>query len=81
VSERLAALLLARRDEITHPDPERAAAFGLTLVFSTLDNVILFDETRSAVPLSDEALADELTRAYLAYLGAPVSRASKGPRT
>ena len=69
VSDRLTALLLARREEITHPDPERAAAFGLTLVFSALDSVILFGEMRSAVPLSDEALADELTRAYLAYLG------------
>lgn len=73
VSERLASLLLARRDEIRHPDPERAAAFGLTLVFSTLDNVILFGETRSAVPLSDEALAEELARAYLAYLGSEAS--------
>jgi AcrR family transcriptional regulator len=70
VSERLAALLLARRGEIAHPDPERAAAFGLTLVFSTLDNVILFGEMRSGdLALSDADLAVELTRAYLAYLG------------
>jgi AcrR family transcriptional regulator len=71
VSERLSALLLARRGEIEHPEPEKAAAFGLTLVFSTLDSVILFGELRSgAVRLSDDDLAVELTRAYLAYLGA-----------
>jgi AcrR family transcriptional regulator len=71
VSERLSALLLARRAEIAHENPEKAAAFGLTLVFSTLDSVMLFGELRSgAVRLSDEDLAAELTRAYLAYLGA-----------
>jgi AcrR family transcriptional regulator len=70
VNARLTALLLARRDEIAHPDPERAAAFGLTLVFSTLDNVMLFGEMRSGtLALSDADLAAELTRAYLAYLG------------
>lgn len=70
VSERLAALLLARRDEIRHADPERAAAFGLTLVFSTLDGVMLFGEMRSGkLSLTDDDLAGELTRAYLAYLG------------
>ena len=69
VSEGLCALLLARRDEIAHPDPERAAAFGLTLVVSTLESVLLFGELRSgALVLSDDELAAELTRAYLAYL-------------
>jgi len=71
VSERLSALLLARRGEIAHPDPEKAAAFGLTLVFSTLDSVMLFGELRSgALALGDDELARELSRAYLAYLGA-----------
>jgi AcrR family transcriptional regulator len=71
VSERLSTLLLARRDEISHPDPERAAAFGLAQVFATLESVILFGELRSGVlALSDDDLATELVRAYLAYLGA-----------
>jgi AcrR family transcriptional regulator len=73
VSERLSALLLARRDEIKHPDPERATAFGLTLVFSALDGVMLFGEMRSGLTLSDEALAEELTRVYIAYLGVHTS--------
>ncbi len=71
VSERLSALLHARKDEISHTNPERAAAFGLALVFSTLESVMLFGELRSGVlALSDDDLATELTRAYLAYLGA-----------
>ena len=63
-------MLLARSREIRHPDPARAAAFGLTLVVSTLENVVLFGELRSgALVLSDTELAAELTHAYLAYLG------------
>ena len=70
VSEGLCALLLARRDEIAHPDPARAAAFGLTLVISTLESVLLFGELRSgALALSDDELASELTHVYRAYLG------------
>ncbi len=75
VSARLSALLMARSGEIAHGDPERAAAFGMTLVFSTLDSTMLFGELRSgAFVLSDDDLAAELTRAYLAYLGVPTSR-------
>lgn len=76
VSERLSALLVARGGEIRHPDPERAATFGMTLIFATLDSAILFGETRSgAEALSDEDLVTELTRAFLAYLGISRSRA------
>ncbi len=69
VNERLSALLLARRDEIRHPDPAAASAFGLMIVFSALESAILFGEMRSSLALSDEALATELTRTFLAYLG------------
>lgn len=71
VTARLSKLLLERRGEIRHANPERAAAFGMTLVFSTLDSTMLFGEMRSgALALGDEDLAAELTQAYLAYLGA-----------
>ncbi len=70
VADKLVELLLARRDEITAPDPERAVGFGLTIAFSTIESAVLFGETRSgALSLSDDELAAELTRAYLAYLG------------
>jgi AcrR family transcriptional regulator len=80
VSDGLAALLLARRDEITHPDAERAARFGLTQVFATLEGAILFGELRSgSLALSDDVLAAELTRAYLAYLGVPFPASAPNP--
>lgn len=70
VSERLTALLLARRGEIRHPHPELAARFGVTLLFGTLDSAMLFGDFRSrAESLDDDTLAAELTLAYLAYLG------------
>ena len=70
VSDKLIALLLERRQEMRHPDPEQAAAFCLTMAFATIESAILFGETRSgALVLSDESLADHLIRATLAYLG------------
>ena len=70
VSEKLTALLMARREQIRHRDPEGAAAFGLTMLFATIESAVLFGETRSsALPLSDDELAARLTEAYLAYLG------------
>lgn len=71
VTDKLSALLLARRGGLGHERPERAAAFGMTLVFNTLEGTILFGEMRSgALALTDDELAAELTRACLAYLGA-----------
>ena len=76
VIARLSALLLARREQLAHPDPERATRFGFMLVFSALETMILFGEMRDALlSLSDESLAAELTRSTLAYLG--VTPASK----
>jgi AcrR family transcriptional regulator len=70
VDERVCQLLLARADEIRHPDPERAVHFGLVLVFSALQDVMLFGELRArGLTFSDEEFAAELTRMYLAYLG------------
>jgi AcrR family transcriptional regulator len=70
VSERLVALLRERSAEIHHPQPERAAAFGLQMVFSTIESTMLFGEMRTSdLALDDEQLAAELTRAFLAYLG------------
>jgi len=78
VSEKLGRLLLERRERIGHPRPERAVPFGLSMLFSTLEDSVLFGETRSrAQSLSDADLVAELTRACLAYLG--VATASTRP--
>lgn len=79
VNAKLSELLLARRAEIDHADPARAAAFGLTMTVSTIESAILFGEMRSsALALTDDELSSELTRAYLAYLGVPETRAPSG---
>jgi AcrR family transcriptional regulator len=71
VNAGLSRLLLARGGEIRHPDPARAATFGLTMTVNTIESAVLFGELRSsALTLSDEELAAELIRAFLAYLGA-----------
>jgi AcrR family transcriptional regulator len=70
VSERLSELLLARRDEINHPDPALAVDFGLRMLFDTLDQATLYDGVvRSTVQMSPDQLGAELIRAYLSYLG------------
>jgi AcrR family transcriptional regulator len=70
VIARLSTLLLARRSELAHPEPERATRFALMLVFSALESLILFGEMRSSLlSLTDEDLANELARSTLAYLG------------
>jgi AcrR family transcriptional regulator len=64
-------LLLARGDEICHPDPELAVHFILTLIFGSLEYVMLFGDMRTGdLTLSDDQYAGELANACLAYLGA-----------
>jgi len=67
LSQRLSALLRARRDEFTHPDLERAAVFGLQMVLSTLNCSVLIPP--QPLPLNDERFAQELSRALASYLG------------
>ena len=70
VKSRVCDLLIDRAAEIQHSDTERAVRFGITLVIGALEHVLLFGELRSsALALSDDELAAELARAYLAYLG------------
>lgn len=77
VHRRLRELLLERRAEIGHPEPERAIAFGLLMVDAAMRDAILFDEVvQLPGKPSDAQLARELSAAWLAYLG--VSR--RAPR-
>ena len=79
VNDGLARLLLPRAGEMRHPNPARAAVFGLTMTVNTIETAVLFGELRSsALTLSDEELATELIRAFLAYLG--VAEAPRAPR-
>ncbi len=70
--ERITRLVLARREEITHPDPPFAASFGLTVVYATSQEVILFgDVGMHPVRPNDEILAQVLATTYLGVLCPP----------
>jgi AcrR family transcriptional regulator len=75
ICELLRPLLLERRSEITHPQPALAADFAFRLVLGVLKEAILFGGPGAhGIPSSDASLAEELTRAFLGYLGVPMPR-------
>lgn len=71
--ERIIGLFMAHRKEIRHPDPRRAIAMGLMMVISTLFEVVVMPPDlgpiKNFLPPDDLALRNELTRAFLGYLG------------
>jgi len=67
---RLQELLLARADEIAHPNPELAVRLGFLQVFYALREVLLWGHLKSGFSISNDQLVSELARSYLAYLGA-----------
>lgn len=61
--------LFRYRDEIRHPNPQRACFLGFSFIFTALRERILFPESiQDPEPGGDEELVQELTRAMLAYL-------------
>ncbi|HYS05283.1 MAG TPA: helix-turn-helix domain-containing protein [Candidatus Dormibacteraeota bacterium] len=67
---RLKGLILSRRSELRHPDPERAVLVGLMMIDGAAKEAILFGEARPAsLSVSDAFLVAELTRAICAHLG------------
>lgn len=62
--------MLAHRRELTHPNPEQAVRIA-TIQAATSIGILCFKPRspwRTVHSLPDEALADELARAYVAYL-------------
>jgi hypothetical protein len=60
------------REQIKHPDPERAVRFGFVMIALVLRELILFRRTRifaDLVPLDEDILTEELPRMFLRYLG------------
>jgi AcrR family transcriptional regulator len=76
--ERVVNLFLAHRKEIHHPDPRLAVSMALTLVISTLYEVVVIPveigPMKAFLPKDDKALRQELTRAFLNYLGVEPKR-------
>ncbi|HTO06326.1 MAG TPA: helix-turn-helix domain-containing protein [Myxococcota bacterium] len=70
LTDRMRALFLARRAEMTHPEPELAVALALEFAFAFIQARVLFAAQEGAVAaLDDDRLAAELTRMFLAYAG------------
>lgn len=70
VSARISELLLTRRSELDHPEPEVAIDLGIQLAFGLMLQNAIFGETRAGDrALSDAVIEAELTRNFLAYVG------------
>lgn len=70
VEERISALLLPRRADMTHPDPALAIDLGIQTAFALMQQHVLIEETQVAGrALSDEELRRELATMFLRYVG------------
>lgn len=68
----LAKILLARRDQVSHPQPEIAIRFAVEWMDATLtERLLLRTDRLNQVAMTDEELVHELTRALACYLGIP----------
>jgi AcrR family transcriptional regulator len=62
-------ILLRRADEIRHPNPALAVTLGFQQLFFALREILLWEPLRGGQTYEMDVLVDELSRAYLAYLG------------
>jgi AcrR family transcriptional regulator len=73
--------LFTRRREMDHPNPDVAVHLGLAMVSGAVRERILFPELSSsakpAAPVTDAVLAEELSRAFLAFLGVNPARRTR----
>ncbi|HEU4564020.1 MAG TPA: TetR/AcrR family transcriptional regulator [Gemmatimonadaceae bacterium] len=78
---RIRVLLLARRDEIHHPDPEYAIDLALLALVGTLREVVVFGEVwPNARRVGGPRLPMEMTRLLERYLGVEESVAPRAGR-
>jgi AcrR family transcriptional regulator len=64
----VAYLLMRHREQIAHPDPERAIELGLLAVAATLQNILLEEETLHGIA-EPEHLEEEMVRLFFGYVG------------
>lgn len=75
--EGVTALMLTRRHEIRHSDPERAARFAIETALALMDQRALFGDLHEQWRLDETTLVAEMERLVLRYLGVetdPLSR-------
>jgi len=68
--DQVCALLLTRREEIGHPNPDLAVRFAVQMVFAASDQRALYEDTGNPEidALATSALRTELRRLVLSYL-------------
>lgn len=70
LTDRMRALLLSRRAEMSHPEPEIAVTLVLELAFTLMQTRVLFAAREPANGALDDArLGRELSRMVLSYVG------------
>jgi len=70
VEERIGALLLPRRAEMSHPNPALAIDLGIQTAFALMQQHVLIEETQvGGRTLSDDELRRELATMFLRYVG------------
>jgi AcrR family transcriptional regulator len=71
-AERIAALLLPRRQELRHPDPHLGIDLGVQFAFALMLQLVVVGDVRAGGRvLGDRELQAEIERNFLAYIGAP----------
>lgn len=65
--------MLAYREEIAHPNPERALRIAVLMTSQSIESFCLSTRSQWATlqPIEDAEMVDELTRAFVAYLKHP----------
>ncbi len=74
-------LIVKRRSEIGHPNPDVAAQLGLGMVVSAVRERVLFpglsEDSRLVAPVTDAVFVEELARAFLGLLGVNTAHRSE----
>jgi AcrR family transcriptional regulator len=69
VADRVGAMLLAIPGAVRHPRPQQAMSIGIAIVFGSMIATVLFGDPRhDFARLSDDEVAEELSRNFLGYL-------------
>jgi len=70
VSEHISSLLLGRRDELDHPEPEVAIEVVVQMAIGLLQQMALSGDFHVAGRrLSDDRIVEEITRNFISYIG------------
>jgi len=62
------SILLSRREQISHPDPEMAVQLSITIILATIRELVLFHFPKMTIADSTK-IADELALTVIRYLG------------